>query len=115
MADVSAWTENGFTREQAVFLEARIMASQKERSSIDRQTLMWFLGGIVALGIFGAGTLYTGIRDLRMELLSIRTEITTMRTEMTTMLKELGDRISVLAEKQVRLETTLDERLPRRE
>ena len=103
VADVRAWTANGFTREQADFLEARIAARLKEQSTIDRQTLWWILGGNAASGVFVVGILHVGIRDLRMEMSYMRTEL---HGEMAAVRKDLGGQLFDLAAGQARIEAT---------
>ena len=133
MADVSTWTENGFTREQAACLEERFVASRQEQSTFDRQTLKWLFGGIVALGILLAGALYTEIKLLRTdignelaairtEIGSVRTEIGSVRMEIGSVRMELGNEIMAnrevtaeLAERLARIEGILLDRLPRNE
>jgi hypothetical protein len=74
-------------------------ATERPIHGFDRTTLMWLIGGLVAIGIAVSSVLWAEIGSVRAEL---RDEIRENRTA-----------IAELAKGQARIEAILEERLPR--
>ena len=75
-------------------------------TGFDRPTLMWLFGGLTAIGIMAFGTIWNEIGSLREE---VREEIGSICEEV----KENRARITDIANSLTRIETILEERLPR--
>ena len=104
MADASEGTSHGFTREQLDYLQEQY--ARKNAQGFDRSTLMWLIGGLVAIGIAVSSILWAEIGSVRAEL---RDEIRENRTAISAN----RDAIAELAKGQARIEAILEERLPR--
>ena len=93
-------TQMAFTDAQAAWLERwlekRCPAAGR---SLDRATQMWITGGLTALGVVAFGVL--------------RAEIGSARAELQQEVRENRAAIAGLAKGLARIETILNERLPR--
>jgi len=112
--------EHGFTRDQVNWLDRRFGAGPHAGQGFDKSTIMWMVGGLVAMGITAAGGLYVVLGDridsVRTEVQSVRTEMQSVRTEMQSVRDEIRENraaIAELAKGQTRIEAILEERLPR--
>ena len=88
---------HGFTREQIEFLRETL--GRPSAQGVDRPTLIWMFGGLLALGLAMSGVLWA--------------EIGSVRTELRAEIRENRDAIAELAEGIARIEAILVERLPR--
>ena len=127
MADT---TTHGFTREQLAWLDKRVGRAQDDNIAFDKATTKWFIGGIIALGLTASGFLYSEIRSLREDFQSMQGDIRTMQGVIHTMQgdiktnqeeirllrednKSLKEQVQANTAALVRIETILDERLPK--
>jgi hypothetical protein len=104
LADATERTIHGFTQEQLDFLREEI--ARKSAQGFDRTTLMWLIGGLVAIGIAVSSVLWAEIGSVRAEL---RDEIRENRTAIAELAKGQAE----LAKGLARIEAILEERLPR--
>ena len=122
LSDASEWIRHGFTREQADFLENKI--SRRPVQGFDRSTQMWLIGGLFATGLAVSGVIWAEIGSVRDELGagigSVRDElgdeIGSVRQEISSFREEvLQNRAAIaeLAKGLTRIETILEERLPK--
>ena len=118
MSDASEWIRHGFTREQADFLENKI--SRRPEQGFDRSTQMWLIGGLFAAGLAVSGVIWAEIGSVRQEIGSVRdelgAEIGSVRQEISSFREEvLQNRAAIaeLAKGLTRIETILEERLPK--
>ena len=136
LSDASEWIRHGFTREQADFLENKI--SRRPEQGFDRSTQMWLIGGLFAAGLAVSGVIWAEIGSVRQEIGSVRdelgAEIGSVRQEIGSVRDELGAEIgsvrqeissfreevlqnraaiAELAKGLTRIETILEERLPK--
>ncbi len=106
--------EHGFTPDQVNWLDRRFGAGPHlVGQGFDRSTIMWMVGGLVAMGIAAAGGLYVVLGD---RIDSVRTEVQSVRTEIQSVRGEIRENraaIAELARGQARIEAILEERLPR--
>ena len=100
LSDASEWIRHGFTREQADFLENKI--SRRPEQGFDRSTQMWLIGGLFAAGLAVSGVIWAEIGSVRQEISSFREEVLQNRAA-----------IAELAKGLTRIETILEERLPK--
>jgi hypothetical protein len=103
LADATERTIHGFTQEQLDFLREEF--ARRSAQGFDRTTLMWLIGGLVAIGIAVSGVLWAeigSVRECRDRHRGVQREI-----------RENRAAIAELAKGQARIEAILEERLPR--